>query len=635
MTRIASGIAWYQLFKTTAMDILLKKKKKVANEAGLEVTLDLFKPTRTSFPRFDFTEIKKTAEYKDGLSDHEDERFHDSDAEALFRRLEAQYSNKRDKNGKRKNLGIADDYIDKGLGYDLEDDFIDDSETYDILIPSTMEPEKKGFYVNKDKLHFRSKNEDYISDTEEEEEVEVKKPRKVKSPVEASNPGPSTSSTVPAKPAASANGAAPPRLSAGAAPNARMSAGAPPTMRMSAGQPPSKKSMLQRSVPRPPPAKAVVHHEPEPMEMVSEDDDGKEHSQDGIETSKSANHSEELEKRIRAFKDSVEKGKARQRLSIDQVKLVQKVEEQASVELRPHAKSRAMEDLAVYAGLSKVTLNKLLQKHANALQASSASPSPPATESPSASSPVPAKTSESPSEPSKAKTIPSTSKTTSTSPSSHTKPTSPASSTSSAAHPLNPNLLKAALKNKAQQAQFKPSTSGTSAQPSLKPSSSQATPKPSTPKSTPKASTSQKTPLSKLDVFKAAVEGIRSKQKNWAPEVSKQKMTDQIVGVIQCDKIQASMIADRMLGGGKDAEIIMAGLIQHIKNLPELKTKDPEKGKTSPLTSKKSENVHSTAYNAENPAVKKTSPSLPGPPKLTRMEPEMITIDDDEIQILS
>ena len=61
------------------------------------------------------------------------------------------------KKAKNKKLHkfAPEDVIDKGLGYNQEDDFIDDTEAYDEWVPTTMDTAKRGHYVNKGPLEFR------------------------------------------------------------------------------------------------------------------------------------------------------------------------------------------------------------------------------------------------------------------------------------------------------------------------------------------------------------------------------------------------------------------------------------------------------------------------------------------------
>ncbi|VDO66742.1 unnamed protein product, partial [Onchocerca flexuosa] len=67
-----------------------KKKQHHVRKKYSIITLDLFKPTKKSYPEFDYEKICK--EYlKEDESSGEDERFHDREAEELVKRLEQKY----------------------------------------------------------------------------------------------------------------------------------------------------------------------------------------------------------------------------------------------------------------------------------------------------------------------------------------------------------------------------------------------------------------------------------------------------------------------------------------------------------------------------------------------------------------
>uniref|UniRef100_A0A915ANI2 Hpc2-related domain-containing protein n=4 Tax=Parascaris univalens TaxID=6257 RepID=A0A915ANI2_PARUN len=157
------------------MDLNLAGSKKKYREKKKYsiITLDLFKPTKNSYPEFDYEQICK--EYlNEDESSGEDERFHDREAEQLCKRLQEKYGGKKDKRGRKIRFGTPDDFMDKSAGYDLSDPFIDDSEAYDEHVPSTMDTMKGGFYVNKGTLEFRPK---YPLDSESEDEEAVAKKR--------------------------------------------------------------------------------------------------------------------------------------------------------------------------------------------------------------------------------------------------------------------------------------------------------------------------------------------------------------------------------------------------------------------------------------------------------------------------
>ncbi|KHJ95302.1 hypothetical protein OESDEN_04754 [Oesophagostomum dentatum] len=161
-----------------ALDLGGNKNKKNDKSKYSIVELSLFKPGKKKYPEFDYEEIRKK-QLKEDDSSGDDERFHDREALEIVKRLEAKYGGKRDKKGRKLRFGNEDDYMDKRAGYDLDDDFIDDSEAYDELIPSTMDTAQGGFYVNRGKLEFRTRQEEVNdSDISDAEEAPAPQPKK-------------------------------------------------------------------------------------------------------------------------------------------------------------------------------------------------------------------------------------------------------------------------------------------------------------------------------------------------------------------------------------------------------------------------------------------------------------------------
>ncbi|EFO25303.2 hypothetical protein LOAG_03184 [Loa loa] len=210
-----------------------KKKQHHVRKKYSIITLDLFKPTKKSYPEFDYEKICK--EYlKEDESSGEDERFHDREAEEIVRRLEQKYGGKRDKHGHKIRFGCADDYMDKTAGYDLTDPFIDDTEAYDEHVPSALDTARGGFYVNKGKLEFKSKYAEGDEDSDVEDTVikkkTVEKKRKISTDEEVSD-SKRTCIFPPAKPSAdnSSSLTEPVRRSNPQSPVRLSSAGAAPT----------------------------------------------------------------------------------------------------------------------------------------------------------------------------------------------------------------------------------------------------------------------------------------------------------------------------------------------------------------------------------------------------------------------
>uniref|UniRef100_A0A914H2F0 Hpc2-related domain-containing protein n=1 Tax=Globodera rostochiensis TaxID=31243 RepID=A0A914H2F0_GLORO len=150
-----------------------KRQRKAEEDRHLRVIeVKLFPPTSRRYPRFDYEEIRKelgleeVMEMEGGKEVGGKSAFHDQDAEEIVRRLEAKYgtrtvvslpptSKKSGKKSKKTIKFAPEDVMDKGLGYDLEDDFIDDEQAYDEWVPTTMDTAKRGHYVNKGPLEFR------------------------------------------------------------------------------------------------------------------------------------------------------------------------------------------------------------------------------------------------------------------------------------------------------------------------------------------------------------------------------------------------------------------------------------------------------------------------------------------------
>ncbi|XP_015669002.1 ubinuclein-2 [Protobothrops mucrosquamatus] len=126
-------------------------------------------PTEESCVEFSYPELlwsgkaRKKPLIEDPFDNEEHERH---EVEILAKKFETKYGGKIHKHRKDR----AQDLIDMGSGYDINDPFIDNSEAYDELVPASLTTIYGGFYINTGILQFRQ-----ASDSEEEDFTGSKK----------------------------------------------------------------------------------------------------------------------------------------------------------------------------------------------------------------------------------------------------------------------------------------------------------------------------------------------------------------------------------------------------------------------------------------------------------------------------
>lgn len=139
----------------TAVD---KKKQKESEPPvrTIRLQVELQRPTKDHYTELHYDElIRKQAEANASTSGDarngpfaDEDGAEDEDVVRLARSFDQKYGNKKRRCG-------WDDYVDKGMGYDETDPFIDNDEAYDELIPSSLTTKYGGFYVNTGPLDFK------------------------------------------------------------------------------------------------------------------------------------------------------------------------------------------------------------------------------------------------------------------------------------------------------------------------------------------------------------------------------------------------------------------------------------------------------------------------------------------------
>ncbi|KAG8190999.1 hypothetical protein JTE90_010857 [Oedothorax gibbosus] len=131
-----------------------------------------------AFAEYSYAELVKGARNEESKQQPgSDDPFSlDEDVEKLqeiAKRFEEKYNSKPGVRKKKKKAGLSsEDFIDKGMGYDETDPFIDNDEAYDELVPSTLTTEFGGFYINKGDLEFRN-----MSDQDSNFDLKMKRKR--------------------------------------------------------------------------------------------------------------------------------------------------------------------------------------------------------------------------------------------------------------------------------------------------------------------------------------------------------------------------------------------------------------------------------------------------------------------------
>lgn len=158
-------------------------KSTVSKNTRYEIVVDLFEPDSETFPEFNYKKLLYMEKKKhkklqktscvNGISDDPFED-NDADVERIAKEFERKYGGASGYNSSKRIKPSNVDYCDKGVGYDDNDSFIDNTEAYDEIIPEEIETVNGGFYINSGSLEFKN-----ISNFERPEDaLRMPKPKK-------------------------------------------------------------------------------------------------------------------------------------------------------------------------------------------------------------------------------------------------------------------------------------------------------------------------------------------------------------------------------------------------------------------------------------------------------------------------
>ena len=174
-------------FASTEPELNLKKKKKTKKPFSrtyrFNITLNPPKDGKSTYKTVDWLDLvakeeeaKIEAKRKEVLdpfaSDDEDQ------LKTLAKQFEEKYGGVSENIRQKKRRRHQDDYADLGFGYepeDSDDDFIDNSEMHDEIVPEELDTAHGGFYINKGPLEFKTREYEVEDSDDEIEIVETKK----------------------------------------------------------------------------------------------------------------------------------------------------------------------------------------------------------------------------------------------------------------------------------------------------------------------------------------------------------------------------------------------------------------------------------------------------------------------------
>ncbi|CAH1726947.1 unnamed protein product [Chironomus riparius] len=145
----------------TSSEYLKKPEKDTTagntKSKSFRLDLEIFEPDEYKFPEFNYKKliyiekkkVKKLAKLPNGTHNDDPLAADDDDVARIAREMEAKYGT-----GSTYSKASRMEF-DRGIGYDDNDSFIDNTEAYDEQIPEDIETVRGGFYINSGLLEYK------------------------------------------------------------------------------------------------------------------------------------------------------------------------------------------------------------------------------------------------------------------------------------------------------------------------------------------------------------------------------------------------------------------------------------------------------------------------------------------------
>lgn len=150
-----------------------QSKEDKTSSKTIRIQIKLDPPSSDSCNEFSYHDLISKSDKNNNKNGTQDPFEEDDEDEVrrIARSFEEKYGGSKKKSAGSGKRSEWEDFVDKGMGYDETDPFIDNDEAYDELIPPDLTTKYGGFYVNTGKLEFKAVESSEDEDSQPEKRL--------------------------------------------------------------------------------------------------------------------------------------------------------------------------------------------------------------------------------------------------------------------------------------------------------------------------------------------------------------------------------------------------------------------------------------------------------------------------------